>query len=135
MYDKNQRQNWPWEEVAKVYETHRQDNLLSVTQKEYTKAYTIINKTITVPRDRWLSIQILNRTIWTNFKQYLSESNRPENNENLNYIALCKNCGEHDEHTNHIFVQCNLAKLVWEEIEKAITFAIIHTKVESLKDW
>ena len=127
LYDKNQRQNWAWGEVAKAYETHRQDNLITVTQKEYTKAYTLINKTTTVPRDRWLSIQILNRTNWTNYKQYLTESNRHGNTENLNHLALCENCGEQDEHTNHIFVKCTLAKQVWNTIEKAITFSIRHT--------
>ena len=79
LYDKNQRQNWPWGEVAKAYETNRQDNLITVTRKEYTKAYMLINKATAVPRDRWLSIQILNRTNWTNYKQYLTESNRRDN--------------------------------------------------------
>ena len=50
-----------------------------------------------------------------------------DNIENLNHLALCENCGEQDEHTDYIFVQCTLAKLVWNIIEKAITFSIRHT--------
>ena len=86
----------------------------------------LINKTTAVPRDRWLSIQILNRTNWTNYKQYLTESNRHGNIENLN-LALCENCGEQGEHMDHIFEKCTLAKQVWYTIEKAITFSIRHT--------
>ena len=113
--------------MAKAYETHRQYNLITVTQKAYTKWYGLINKATAVPRDRWLSIQILNRTNWTNYKQYLTESNRCGNIENLNHMALCKNCGEQDKHTDHIFVKFTLAKRVWNIIEKAITFSIRHT--------
>ena len=100
---------------------------MTVTQKTFTKGYSLANKSISVPRDRWLSIQILNRTIWTNFKQYLSESNRQNNTDNLNHLALCENCGEHDEHTDHLFVQCTLAKKIWLLIEQAMTYAIRHT--------
>ena len=42
-------------------------------------------------------------------------------------MAVCGNSGEQDEHTVHIFVQCTLAKLVWNIIEKAIAFSIGHT--------
>ena len=71
--------------------------------------------------------QILNRTIWTNFKQYLTESNRQNNTDDLNHLALCENCGECDEHTDHLFVQCTLAKKVWQLIEQAMTYAIRNT--------
>ena len=127
MFDKEQRQGWEWGNVAKSFFTHNQDGLMTVTQKTFTKGYSLTNKSITVPRDRWLSIQILNRTIWTNFKQYLSESNRQNNTDNLNHLALCENCGEHDEHTDHLFVQCTLAKKIWLLIEQAMTYAIRHT--------
>ena len=63
MFDKEQRQGWEWGNVAKSFFTHNQDGLMTVTQKTFTKGYSLTNKSITVPRDRWLSIQILNRTI------------------------------------------------------------------------
>ena len=98
MFDKDQRQSWEWGNVAKSFFTHQQD-----------RGYTLTNKSIAVPGGRWLSIQILNRTIWKYFKHYLTESNRQNNIQDLNHLALCKNCGEYDEHTDHLFVQCTLA--------------------------
>ena len=93
MFDKDQRQGWEWGNVAKSFFTHNQDGLMTVTQKTFTNGYSLTNKSITVPRDRWLLIQILNRTIWTNFKQYLTESSRQNNKEDLNHLALCEKCG------------------------------------------
>ena len=60
-------------------------------------------------------------------KQYLTEGNRQNNIQDLNHLALCENCGEFDEHTDHLFVQCTLAKKIWLLIEQAMTYAIRHT--------
>ena len=119
MFDKDTCQKWDWGNVAKSFFTHQQDRLMTVTQKTFTKGYTLVNTSIAVPRDRGLSIQILNRTIWTNYKHYLTESNRQDNTQDLNHLSLCENCREYDEQTDHLFVQCTLAK--------SITYAIRHT--------
>ena len=71
MVNTDQRLNWTWGNVAKSYMTHQQDQLMTVSQKDFIKAYSLATNAISLPKNRWLSIQILNRTIWTNFKQYL----------------------------------------------------------------
>ena len=109
------------------YMTHVQDGLMTVSQAEFTRGFAAIQHAIATPRDKWLSTQIMNRTVWTNYKAYLAEQRRQAvrgNNDDINHMAICENCGQADEHTEHIFVTCPIAGIVWKELEDSLNYAL-----------
>ena len=127
MFCMRERKSWDWGNVAKSFITHTRDGLMSVSQGDFTRGFATIQRAIAIPRDRWLSIQIMNRTVWTNYKEYLSERRRNVargDNQDINHVALCANCGEQDEHTDHIFTTCSVAKMVWTEMANSLNHAL-----------
>ena len=127
MFSTNDRRQWEWGNSAKSYMTHVQDGLMTVSQAEFTRGFAAIQHAIATPRDKWLSTQIMNRTVWTNYKAYLAEQRRQAvrgNNDDINHMAICENCGQADEHTEHIFVTCPIAGIVWKELEDSLNYAL-----------
>ena len=95
-----ERLQWEWGDSPKSYMTFQNDRIEVPSRHTFVRAYKIVNAAILPPRDRYLSIQILNRTNWTNYKYMKSIENREIND--IRHLALCENCGEHEEHTMHL---------------------------------
>ena len=107
------RKDWPWGEVAKSYSTLMKEGLVTQSAKEYTECYTKVKKSLTAPRDRWLSLAVLNRINWNSYKQAKTDEEDPN-------IDICQNCGLERERTRHLFVECSKANMMWDLLSRAI---------------
>ena len=112
---KRDRKTWSWGEVAKSYSTLRTEGLITQTTKQFTESYTAVKKSLTAPRDRWLSLAILNRINWNAYKQTKTEEEDGEPGD-----GKCQNCGQETERTRHLFAECSKAEILWTLLSRAV---------------
>ena len=63
-----ERMQWEWGDSPKSYMKFHNDGIQVPPRQRFVRVYKIVKATILPPRDRYLSIPILNRTNWTNYK-------------------------------------------------------------------
>ena len=113
---RRERQKWPWGEVAKSYGTLCREGLVSQSKEIFTNNYSMIKKALIAPRDRWLSLAIMNRINWNAMKQFNAEGVGEDIAENN-----CRNCGENIiERSRHLFVDCRKAEDLWALVSRIL---------------
>ena len=112
---KDARQNWSWGPWPRSFFTYQRDGLISISASDFSQAFSRIRASLTAPSIQWTSTQILLRTLWTRVKE-ANSARRNNDDPNLPFDTSCLNCGQHPEHTIHIFFQCQLAVNTWEKI-------------------
>ena len=95
-----------------AYKTRREDRIPAlITIKEFSSAYTYNMIIPTSTRNKSMNFEILNRTIWTNRKAYLS---------NMENEGKCDRCGQNED-TEHMFIECDKYPYpIWQHLERIL---------------
>ena len=113
---RHQRQDWEWGENIRSFFTYSNDNLISISSSEFSKAFYTTRSSTLSPSVQWTSFQVLLRTLWTNIK----EQRTTRNILSLNPVSpMCSNCHALPEHTAHLLFHCQLAQDVWTAVADA----------------
>ena len=104
------RTEWEWGHYPRSFWTYRQQGLIDMESEDFIKEMSTVKKMLVSPSIRWTALQIYIRTLWTKKKE--SRSTR-------GVVAdTCDNCKRGTEDTKHLFVECSIAKKVWEVIQE-----------------
>ena len=109
-----QRQCWTWGNIPRSYHTYSIDRGISIPASLFSSALQRVKSSILPPQFLWTSIQIFLRTLWTKVKE--AKTRRMANQNPID--NSCSNCGLLPEHTQHLMVDCVLARAVWNEIQE-----------------
>ena len=112
---RQQRQHWTWGETPRSYFTYQNDGAINITSRQFSNCFARTRRSLLPPSMQWTSLQVLLRTLWTNYKEARTTRNLMSPNP---VSPMCSNCGTTQENTSHLLFSCPLATFQWNIIQE-----------------
>ena len=112
---KEERKHWQWGETPRSYHTYIRDDMIHIAPDVFMRNLANVRRNLLSPAVQWTSIQIFLRTLWTKKK----ESNTRRGRQQLTQ-PNCDNCGNAEEDTQHLMVNCPVAQAIWRRLSEAV---------------